>query len=290
MKKKISVSTKGIFLSALAFTVISAIFRTLSMLLFFDSDVGYFRIGAVFPVISNVFLGAGIIGFLALAIGALDKKDAYEYKKAGAFRIVACALATLCTLTLSVSSIPAAISGDKFATLCAALAFTGALYFPCICFMSGNILKLITGACLVARFICMMGVYYFNQDITMNAPDKIIFCLACAFAMWLIPCEIKATLGVVRPWIFTIATVGAASLAASASIPSIIKLITDRSFKGMGYTEYAVLLAVSVYALAMLSDHAFKPAALVESESTVEEMTESAEPDAAISDVEASDE
>jgi hypothetical protein len=244
------------------------------MLLFFDSDVGYFSIGAIFPAISNAFLGVGIIGFLVLAIVALDKKDAYEYRKAGAFRIVTCALGVLSALVLSVSSLPAAISGDKFASLCAALAFTGGLYFPCACFKIGNAWRFITGACLAARLMCMMGAYYFNQEITMNAPDKIIFCIACAFAMWLIPCELKATIGVVRPWIFAISTVGAASVCAAASLPSIVKLITDPAFEGMGYAEYALLLAISVYALAMLGRYAVKAPVTEAEDATVEETVE----------------
>ena len=259
MKNKFSISQKAVFLGSLSFTVVSVILRTLSMLLFFDSDIGYFRIGAVLPVISNLFLTVGVIGFFVLALIAFgSKKQIVEYGRVKPFQIVGGALGIISALFLSVSTLPAAVAGDKFAALCSALAFTGGLYFPCTCFRLGTVYKLITGISLIARITCMMGVYYFNQDITMNAPDKIIFCIACIFGMWFIISEVKAIMGVVRPWMFVTASTGAAAVCATASLPTVIKLHADKAFSGGGYAEYWLLLAIAIYALSAVCSCSIK--------------------------------
>ena len=259
MKKNFTALKKGVFWGTLSFGVISAILRTLSMLFFFDSGMGYYEIGAILPIISNLFLGIGIIGVIALAIALFGKKSmALDCGRVGPFQITGCVVGVLATLFLAVSSIPAAIGGDKLSALFSALAFTGALYFPCTCLRLGNVWRIITGIALVARITCMMGVYYFNQDITMNAPDKVIFCIACIFAMWIIPCSLKAIMGVVRPWIFITAASCATTICATASLPSIIKLHADNTFIGGGYAEYWFLFAVAIYALTMLSGYAIK--------------------------------
>ena len=116
----------------------------------------------------------------------------------------------------------------------------------------GTVYRLITGISLIARITCMMGVYYFDQNITMNAPDKTLFCIACIFGMWIIVSEIKAVFGVVRPWLYITATVGASVLCASASLPSIIKFHTDKTFVGSQYANYWLLFALAIYAFSML--------------------------------------
>ena len=256
MKKAFSVSPRGIFFGAVGFTLISVILRVLCMLFFFDASIGYYDVGAVLPIISNIFLGVGAIGFTVLAFTFFGRKNqVLEYKKASVFKIITCVFGILAALFTSALSLPAAFGGDRLALLCAALSFTGALYFPCACFGMKTVYQLITGIALIARITIMMGAYYFNQDITMNAPDKIIFCIACIFGMWVIVCEIKAIMGVVRPWIFITAAVGAAAICSTASLPSIITYHASSAFNGGGYGEYWLLLAISVYAIAALSGY-----------------------------------
>jgi hypothetical protein len=126
MKKNFSITTKGVFFSSLAVTVISVILRSLSMLFFFDSSIGYYSIGAVLPIISNIFTAVGVIGFLILAFAVFRGKELeVEYGKVTPFQIVGAVLGVCASLLLTVSTLPAAFYGDKFAWLCSALAFTG---------------------------------------------------------------------------------------------------------------------------------------------------------------------
>ena len=259
MKKIFSVSQRGIFFGALSVTVISVILRTLSMLLFFDTDVGYYSIGAVLPVISNIFLAVGVVGFLALAIWAFGKKDQeIVCEKPSPLQAVGAVLGFCMSLFVAASTLQAAFAGDRFSSLCSALAFTGSLYFPCAYFRLGTVWKFITGFSLIARITCMMGVYYFNQNVTMNAPDKTIFCIASIFGMWIVACEIKALMGVVRPWIFITAATCASAICSTASLPSIIKFHADKDFLGAGYAEYWLLFALSIYALGALCSYSVK--------------------------------
>ena len=83
----------------------------------------------------------------------------------------------------------------------------------------------------------------------MNAPDKILFGLACVFGMLFGVSELKLVVGSPRPAIYHISVASTILFGSVASIPSIIAHHAGRLPEQSGaYYEYYFILAMAIYA------------------------------------------
>ena len=101
----------------------------------------------------------------------------------------------------------------------------------------------------LVRLTAMLAVSYFDQNVQMNAPDKILFGIACVIAMVFTVSELKLIVGSARKVLYTLSAALTVLLCSTASIPSIIAFHAGRLPENNGlYFEYYFLLAMAIYA------------------------------------------
>ena len=70
--KKISISTLSIIAGVSAF--LSLALRIICLFFFYD-DIGYYKVGAVLPIIANIIFAVSIVGVFFLSMLCIDKKQ-----------------------------------------------------------------------------------------------------------------------------------------------------------------------------------------------------------------------
>ena len=246
--------------SALSLAVISAILRALNIFFFFDSNLGYYKSGAALPLISNILLGVGAVFFIAFAF-IYFKNDDPKYSSPCATQVSVSVISAVTALALAAGDIINAVkdmlNADKdgrLGILTAVLSLMCALYFICALVDIKPIFKALAGIFTIARLTFMLGASYFDQNVQMNAPDKIMFGLACVFSMLFVASELKVFVGTAKMPVYLISAALSTVFSATASIPSIIAVHTNRLPESNGlYMEYYLLLGIALYAGARLT-------------------------------------
>ena len=120
-------------------------------------------------------------------------------------------------------------------------------------------LRLGIGIAVIALLTAALATSYFDQKVQMNAPDKILFGLACAFSMIFTANELKAAVGTKRPFAYELFASLTLLFGATSSIPSIIAYHTGalvipvpvdtdpKSYLILNVAKYYFILAITVY-------------------------------------------
>ena len=110
--RKASRSEIAYIIATAALTVVAVVLRTVSLFLYFDTDIAYHTRGAYLPVVSHIFAALSIIFFIVFS-AVMFRKTPIEYAKKAplAARIGAglCALATFFVAVGDLSSQTAVI-------------------------------------------------------------------------------------------------------------------------------------------------------------------------------------
>ena len=116
--------------------------------------------------------------------------------------------------------------------------------------VSGKLsLKLGLGVIALILLSASLAHSYFNQTVQMNAPDKVLFGLACVFSMVYTANELKVAVGTTRRSTYCLFSALTILFGTTASIPSIIAYhagIIHASY--LSYAEYYLILAFAIYA------------------------------------------
>ncbi len=252
-------------ISALSLPFISAVLRTLNIFFFFDSQLGYYQRGAILPLISNIILGIGALVLIALAF-VFFKKSAISYcthtRTEAVISYICAAVVGFVAVFVLLSSASAAVkdfssivSEEKNALTVhfikgaeVFLTLVCALYFVIAIQNIKPILKVLAGILAIVRLTIMLGSSYFNSLVQMNAPDKLLFGLACVFSMLFIASELKVFAENPRPHIYLISASLTMALGLTSALPSVIAYHSGRLPKNNGlYFEYYLLLALALY-------------------------------------------
>lgn len=239
--------------TALSLAVISAVLRALNIFFFFDESLGYYESGAALPLVANILLGVGAL-FLVVFAFCFFRREKIEYSSRSVIQICVSVISAITALALAVGNAIEAFKGDRLGMLTAALSLMCALYFVCALVDINPIYKALAGIFAIARLTFMLAASYFNQSVQMNAPDKVLFGLACVFSMLFVASELKVFVGTARTPIYLIASALAAVLSATSAIPSIIAVHASKLPESNGlYMEYYLLLGIALYAGARLT-------------------------------------
>lgn len=251
---------------ALGLTALSVILRVLCLLLFFDSDIGYYLADAALPALSHILTALCALLFAAMALLWLRKDETLRpvvNSDTLPLRITA-GIAAVGLFSLAVSDI---IQNGKIWS--GLLGLFACLYFLMQVASSATLgMRVLTALCVIARLLVMLASAYSDVMIPMNAPNKIFLLLACAaFALFLIG-ELRVSVSGVRPALYGFSLATAILLTATASIPAILASLTN-GLPDDGYAiDFYVLLTLCVYAISRLSALALRPAAPDESQET----------------------
>ena len=250
--KKISIPILSITAGATA--ALSLILRIICLFFFYD-DIGYYKSGAVLPIISNILFVLSIIFFFVIAIFSIDKKQSVE--PTGSLSQYA-ALLPVGALIYRVTTLFTKVFNDtnvnKYFMLASAV--IAAIFFLFI-FLNNKKLTNITfyigiGALLYV-FLCWMFAY-FDFFIPINSTDKTFFYLACAGAILFIFNEMCAYCSFVRSRFYYFSLFTAIITLSVASISAIIGYAFG-IFKAYITLEADIFfIALLIYAIARLID------------------------------------
>ena len=235
---------------SLCLTAVSVVLRALDLFFFFDSDLGYYTSGAILPIVANVLLFAGVIFFIVFSF-IFFRKEKVEYKTARSVPERAILIAAaVCSAVLTVSNAVDIILKDRSSVVLFIVSAFCTVYFITDFFNFKKETKVELGAIFLVRLTIMLATSYFDQNVQMNSPDKLLFGIACVAAMFFIVSEMKVAVGSARPAVHIIASSSAALLCSASAIPSIIAYPAGRlPASGDVYFEYFLLLGVAVLAV-----------------------------------------
>ena len=260
-------------LIALGLTLLATTGRLCSLLFFYDR-IGYYKSGAILPILSNILFAVSVVFFGVAAITMLkpEKTIAIPTKPMGyAALLPAFALATYAVATLGSVMSPEL---NIVALLSVLFAIIGAVFFVSLTFCrQPSVLSVFTGIGAIAWLAISWFNSYRDFTVPMNSPDKLFFHFGCIGATLFVFSEIRTVYGMSRPRFYYFSLFTAILSLAVSSIPSLIGNACG-VFASYSLTlEDFFFLALFVYAVArLLALVSGKPTEAVESNvNTVEE-------------------
>ena len=242
--------------------------RCLSMLFFYDKEIGYYQSGAVLPTVLNVFLILSVVApLLCCVINSLRVQPRYIDASPSRFFAVLPAVAlgafsVIHALGLKEQLEDIYISTEKLslyaklspfllliASLCGAAFFAMAM-FNCSALVIPSVL---TGIFTVFWFVMATADAYFDIYVQMNAPNKIIFMIGALSATLLVINEMRRGLPKRKPYFHLLGATLTSIFTLTSAIPSLICYFTGNMPLNYTLAVYdIVLLCVGIYSLARL--------------------------------------
>ena len=250
--KKISIRTLSIAAIGVAF--LSLALRVISLFFFYD-DIGYYKTGAIVPIIANTILAISIIFFLAASIFSIDKKHSIEpTSKLSQYA----ALLPMGALIFRVLRIFATPFNDTFVNkyLMVASTIAAGIFFFLIFYAKKsckNITFYMGVGALLHVTLCWICAY-FEFFIPLNSIDKTFFYMACAGALLFIFNEMCACYGFVRAKFYYFSLFTSIIILLVAPISALIGYFCG-AIKGYVTLEADIfLITVLIYAVTRLID------------------------------------
>lgn len=270
---RISKKSAFLFLAATISAIAATALRCVNLFLFFDSDIGYYTSGAVMPTVFNLFLVASVIFFIIYSFTG-EKPHTMEYRAPSAISKVLLIVPAILSASLIALNVPKVSSAPLYLAL-VAISVLAVFYFISDLLKLSISARALLNILLVILLTLLLAFSYFDQNVQMNAPDKILFGLACISGMLFTVSELKLVVGTPRPAIYHISVASTILFGSASSIPSIIAHHAGRSPKQNGlYYEYYFILAMAIYAAIRLftefSSKSGKPLYISDIESNAE--------------------
>ncbi len=213
-KKPLAAVLGGV--SALAITA-SAVLQILSLLLSYESEIHFYRVGAVLPTVAAICAVVGAVaGIVCASIIPVKRETAYPLS-GSVIPMIPAALASLVTAFVMLTA------DGILAKLTSVFLFLSVAYFVLTAYkvirVSGNLLAFL-GFCPPAACALFNAYYYFDTSIEMNAPVKVLLQAALLFSMLYFTGEIRFLFDRQRPRFYLmLAACMLASTALTLSIP-----------------------------------------------------------------------
>lgn len=234
--------------AALAVSIISVVLHTISML-FCRNSFGYYTIGAILPVVSNIFMAVAIVAFAVCAIIFTDSTEEVSAPD-GITKYVALipAAALILHSVKLMSSAMAATSISPLVTLITSV--IAAVFFIMVAFSKGSTSA--SALCGIG-FIVWLGSSWLSSYndllIPMNSPEKLFFHFGCIGAALLTVGELRSMHSISKPKLYRFSLWSAQLLLLAAALPSVIDFLV-KNVKSSVFHENLVLLGVAAYAVA----------------------------------------
>ena len=244
--------------TALCLAAISALTRTLCLFFFYD-EIGYFKTGAVLPVIFNVIYTLSILffAFCSICFSPITPK-ANPGKPEKLSSLIVCAAFVPLIITKAVSTFGAS-GTDKpslIAILSVVFALLSAAYFASLAFCKqpSAISVMLGVACIIWAVISWISSYL-DFFVPMNSPDKLFFHFACIGAILVVFADIRAIYGIPRPKMYFFSFCAGLVALCTSSLPSIIANAKNLFASYSLLYEDIAFLAIAIYAAVRLLTH-----------------------------------
>lgn len=239
---------------AVIFSLLAATLRTLSLLFFYDGDIGYYISGEALPIISNAFYAVSIAALLALTFlylkpsGEISLPSALSKISALIPVIAFCAYAVKAFAELCDDMSYGITPPSDIVTIICALCVAG--YFLLIFLgKASSALTLALGTVSILNFALWWIFSYLDFSIPMNSPDKLFFHLACVAAALFIFNEVRSFFSLTRPKLYFFSAATSLTALSASSIPSLIgKALNIFRVYTLTFEDIA-LLSIFIYAI-----------------------------------------
>ena len=274
-------SAKLFFILTSGLSALTFIIQLLSLVLFYDANIGYYQRGAILPLISGILFALSVVGLIVSAFVLADRSESVS-PISEPLRYTALIPAAAILITTLISSLG---SSNGFQSLdlllvIGAIAATG--FFASLALAKQT--SAVTVVCGIGFILWLALVWlrsYTDFSVTMNSPDKLYFHFACVGAALLAIAELRAAYGIADTRSsYCYISVSAIALTAGALVPVVANLLGVYEYNPT-ILESAALAALLAYALIRLasicSANPSKAPAEANSESGTEESTEQPE-------------
>ena len=276
--KKLSIPVLSIIAGASAF--ISVALRIICTLFFYD-ETGYYKVGAVLPVIANAIFAISLVFFLFAAVFSVDKRlEVKDLSKSSQY-VVLLPMGALIFHAVRLFTTPVNESTVNKYIMLTVVILAAVFFFSLSFFNRPNVFGVYFGiGALAYVFLSWMNAY-FDFSSPINSVDKIFFYIACGGAALFIFGETCACYGTVRSRFYYFSLFASIVTLSTASLSSIVLASLGRFRSYVTFEADVFFATLLIYAIArMLS--ARKACVVEESEAeetveeTVEETTEEA--------------
>lgn len=245
--------------------LLSVVLRLISILLFYDTSVGYYKSGAILPIISQALPIVAVVAAIIftaipkISVNPFLPENTYATHSLAIFPAAgfsAYAALYLLRLIEYLGALEVIALKSVLWNILFAVAFVCAAVFFWLIFLGKRLdskLFAAMGVGVVISLVAFLASSYFDVLVQMNSPNKTVFHFAILGVMLLTVNEMRIGISQKRPSFHLFSAVAAAIYATTSAIPSIICSITGKM--PLNYAlifEDGVLLAYAVFAFARL--------------------------------------
>lgn len=278
--------------AALGATALCVLLRTLSLFLAFDTNIGYYKSGAVLPIILNVLTVLAVIAAFAfcfvpkLSIVPNEPHLTKPVRLSAIFPAVGFAAYAFVYFSWLMDYLRFYPTLPLTYVITAIATVGACAFFACAALRksNGDIVFVLLGILTVVWLVLTLAECYFDTLVQMNSPNKLVFQFACLGGLLLTVNEMRVGLDVKRKGFHLFAASVALLFLFTSSVPSIIGYVAKKMpiSYSLLYSD-AVFLMLAVFAAVRLAQMCFAEPAPVD-EATPEEAQDVSKDEAAESD------
>ena len=231
--------------------------RTISLVKYYDKEIGYFKSDAVLPTIFHIFCVCFLIfGLTALLSFAKNSFDTPLCEKSLFYRAssILCAFILGADLINSIGQIAGSASSSTLDTIRAFLCVLGIIYFAAGA-MTGKTkgtARVLLGYGTIFYIALTLAKSYFDFYTTMNSPNKLLLQITFMFIMLFLLCESRAFLGISMPRAHFAEVLLTAFFSFVCSVPTIASYIMGIFTNKEYLVPHVICFGFGVYSLSHL--------------------------------------
>lgn len=249
METNISIDKKALtklrmfLVGVFALTFIGIVLRILSLLFFFDSYIGYFSVGALLPILTNIFFFVATVLILVLSMLLPKDMPCVSGCETGISIKISSALCAIVSLVIAPIHFITWIGNSSFIWTCliSILLLVAAGYFALNLINQKVEFKPFGALLLVLLFVCYLAMSYFDVFVQMNSPNKIMMHMSCLSLMLFFMSEARCVAGAMKKKLYIFSTSVAIFFVGVEAIPSIIAILSGK-ITTPEYLSYDILL------------------------------------------------
>jgi hypothetical protein len=241
-------------LSVCAATVLSVLLRCLCLAFFFDRELGYYQAGAILPVIATVLPVIAVVLFAVLAVKEFRRVPLTIREPQGKSVRLAATTAAILPIVFAAIQVIGGNKEDLIARMLLLLSILVAAYF----LIQGGtseitaLPRFITGLGMILWLLMALALSYFDITVQMNAPDKLIFQLACLGGMLFTVSELRIAVGSLRSVRYLFFMGISILFAGTSALPSLILGALNVIDRPSWFWCYLVIFGMLIYTVARM--------------------------------------
>lgn len=242
IKKKNILNPSLFVIITLVLTVIGIAIRTINIIFFFEYDIGYYESDTLLPIIMNIFL---VLTALFLIFGSLFLTSAPKELKGiekNPLTIVASAVCILTFLSIGINFLLFYMYLPiKVIVLYALLSLISCLYFVSNIFNFAGHYRALFAIPVIINIVSILAISYFNIDVQMNSPQKILLHITCLASMFFFIAEARCIFEDMRKKLYILWICATLFFSGVYSLPSLISFVVD------GVSDYNFISFIIVF-------------------------------------------